>query len=66
MKKCWNKDPDNRPSFEKILNCFKSIEIELIKKEKKAAKQRQKSLKKNVRNERTDKNKKQLDEEANV
>lgn len=47
MKKCWDKNADSRPSFDKILNNFKSIEIELIKKEKKTAKLRQKELKKN-------------------
>lgn len=49
MKKCWHKDFDKRPSFERILNTIKCIEVELIKKEKKAAKANKKSLKKNVR-----------------
>ena len=50
MKKCWHKDFDKRPTFEKILNTIKCIEVELIKKEKKAAKANKKSaLKKNVR-----------------
>lgn len=49
MMNCWSKDPTKRPDFEKILNTFKSIELEFTKKEKKAAKSLQKSLKKNVR-----------------
>jgi len=57
MKKCWHKHPDKRPSFDKILNTLKQIEIEFIKKEKKAIRERQKSLKKNVRSldDQTDK-----------
>lgn len=49
MKKCWHKDWHKRPTFEKILNSIKCIEVELIKKEKKAAKANKASLKKNVR-----------------
>lgn len=54
---------DKRPSFEKILNTFKQIEIELIKREKKASKARQKSLKKNVRNPDEQADKEQHEEE---
>lgn len=60
MKKCMDKSPEKRPNFEKILNILKQIEVELIKKEKRAAKLRQKSLKKNVR-----KQDEQIDREQN-